>query len=123
MTNYLRLNISMYNEYRHYLLIIETYLTIEIFLEAHLSITKKLCARSSKENLKIPHTGRLPLEYGRHLFKKGFIDIIFEKLTPKIGDWICTLCLWGWEFYPKPVFFHNIFSGDLHFNALIIRLC
>ena len=72
MTNYLRLNISMYNEYRHYLLIIETYLTIEIFLEAHLSITKKLCARSSKENLKIPHRGRLPLEYGRHLFKKVF---------------------------------------------------
>ena len=72
MTNYLRLNISMYNEYRHYLLIIESYLTIEIFLEAHLSITKKLCARSSKENLKIPHTGRLPVEYGRHLFKKGF---------------------------------------------------
>ena len=23
----------------------------------------------------------------------------------------------------KPVFFHNIFSGDLHFNALVIRLC
>ena len=72
MTNYLRLNISMYNEYRHYLLIMETYLTIEIFLEAHLSITKKLCTRSSKENLKIPHAGCLPLEYGRHFFKKSF---------------------------------------------------
>ena len=72
MTNYLRLNISMYNEYRNYLLIIETYLTIELFLEAHLSITKKLCLRSSKENLKIPHTGCLPLEYGGAFIQKKF---------------------------------------------------
>ena len=35
----------------------------------------------------------------------------------------CTLCLTGWEFYAKPAFFFNIFSGDLHFDAKTIGRC
>ena len=34
---------------------------------------------------------------------------------------ICTLCLWGWGFHAKAVFFVNIFSVDLHFDVLIIE--
>ena len=54
------------------------------------------------------------------------IDILFETLTP-IGDWIwkntlCTLYLKGWGYQEKPVFFSNLFSGDLYFDALIIGL-
>ena len=91
MTNYLRLNISMYNEYRNYLLIIETYLTIELFLEAHLSITKKLCLRSSKENLKIPHTGCLPLEYGGGIYSKK----VFQWGKTFLGKFMRGCSIWG----------------------------
>ena len=34
-----------------------------------------------------------------------------------------TLYLWGWEFHAMPVFFINIFVGDLHFDSLIVVLC
>ena len=54
------------------------------------------------------------------------IDILFEKLTLVKGGWIWktpfTLCLWGWGFHTKPVFFLNIFSGGLHFDALILEV-
>ena len=38
------------------------------------------------------------------------IDMLFEKLTPRIEkqgteNIFCTLCLWGWEFQVKQVFF------------------
>ena len=56
------------------------------------------------------------------------IDILFEKLTAGIGVWIWKAPLahsasGGWRFHAKPVFFFNIFDGDLHFDALIIELC
>ena len=44
------------------------------------------------------------------------IDILSEKLTP-----LQTLPL-DWGFHAKSVFFFSIFSGDLHFDALIIGL-
>ena len=49
--------------------------------------------------------------------------ILFEKLEFNRGlnlqNNFWTLCLWGWEFHAKPVFFFNIFSGDLHLDVLI----
>ena len=35
---------------------------------------------------------------------------------------VCTLCLRGLGFHAKPIFFSNIFSGDLYFKVLIIEL-
>ena len=53
------------------------------------------------------------------------VDILFEKSTPETGEWIWktsfALCLWGWGFHAKPVFFFNIFTGDPHY-ALIEEL-
>ena len=40
-----------------------------------------------------------------------------RKLNLKLH---CTLCLTGREPHAKPVFFFNIFSGGLHFDAKII---
>ena len=40
-----------------------------------------------------------------------------------VKNTLCTLYLWRWEFLAKSVFFFNIFSADLHFDALIIWLC
>ena len=56
------------------------------------------------------------------------IDILFERLLPEIGGWIWKTPFAhspsrGWRFHAKPVFFFNIFCGDLHFDALIIGLC
>ena len=58
----------------------------------------------------------------RSLFRPGEL-ILFEKLTPETGGWIWKspfpLRLWGWKFHAKPLFFFNIFNGNLHFEALI----
>ena len=54
------------------------------------------------------------------------VNILFEKLTPEVGVSIWkktklgTLCLWGCGFHAKPIFFLNIFYGDLHFDAFIL---
>ena len=54
------------------------------------------------------------------------IDILFKKLnTTHSGfnvETLCTLSLRGREFHAKPVFFLNVFSGSLYFDALIKRL-
>ena len=56
------------------------------------------------------------------------IDILFENLTPEIGGWIWKTHFaysasgW-WRFITKPVFYFNIFCGDLHFDASIMGLC
>ena len=35
----------------------------------------------------------------------------------------CTLCVWGWRFHLKSVFFfEKNYSGDLFFDVLIIGL-
>ena len=53
-------------------------------------------------------------------------DISFEKLRPETsGEILKTpslLCFLGYELHRKPVMFFNIFSGDLHVDALIIGL-
>ena len=40
------------------------------------------------------------------------IEILFEKLTPETGEWIgktlFALCLLGWGFYAKPVFWGQV---------------
>ena len=47
---------------------------------------------------------------------------MFEKLTTEELQFkkhpLHTMLL-GWEFHAKPVFFFNIFSGDLHFDAFL----
>ena len=53
-------------------------------------------------------------------------DILFEKLTPEEGVEFEKLLFHTVHlrvgFHLKPVFFFNIFSGDVHFDALIIGL-
>ena len=39
----------------------------------------------------------------------------FPHVAPDLG-----ICLRGWGFHVKPVFFFIIFSGDLYFDAMII---
>ena len=55
------------------------------------------------------------------------MDILFDKLRPKTGDEfekhpLHYASFLGWGFHAKPVFFFNIFSGDLHIDGLIIGL-
>ena len=49
---------------------------------------------------------------------------IFEKVTPGIAvefeKHLCTQFPWDRGFHAKSVLFLNIFSDDLHFEALII---
>ena len=51
---------------------------------------------------------------------------VFEKLALETGGWIWdtpfAICVWGWGFHKKPVFFLNIFSAEPHVDALIIGL-
>ena len=71
---------------------------------------------------------------------KSCIMFSFCHVDPDLGYWYiigkvnntnrrlnlklhCTLSFTGWEFYAKPAFFFYIFSGDLHFDAKVIRLC
>ena len=59
-----------------------------------------------------------------HKIRSIPIHLFFEFIWTYILVWIYilrALRLWGWGFHAKPVFF-NILSGDLHFDALIIRL-
>ena len=53
--------------------------------------------------------------------------ILFGKIRLETGWRIWkthfALRLLGWEFHEKPASFFNIFSGDLHVDALISRLC
>ena len=55
------------------------------------------------------------------------IDISFEKLTPELEVEFekhpMHYAYGDGGFHEKPVFFLNIFSGDLHFDALIVGLC
>ena len=58
------------------------------------------------------------------------LDILFVKLIAQIGDCIrnrglhtlCTLCLRGWGFHAKHVFFCNILNGCLYIDASIAEL-
>ena len=54
-------------------------------------------------------------------------DILFDKLRPETPDEFEKhpfhyASFLGWGFHAKPVFFFDIFSGDPHFDALIIGL-
>ena len=47
---------------------------------------------------------------------KPDLDILFVKLIAQVGDklhkknTLCTLCLRGWGFHAKPIFFCNTLS-------------
>ena len=57
-------------------------------------------------------------------------DVLFYELRPETGGGgdefekhpLHYVSLLGWEFYARPAFFFDIFSGDPHFDALIIGL-
>ena len=57
-------------------------------------------------------------------------DILFYELRPETKGGVDEfekhplhyVSFFGWGFHAKPAFFLNIFSGDPHFDALIIGL-
>ena len=91
------------------------------------------CTSSRFSNFLVAQWQCLPCKVWVNLFfKKRFPWQVGDKLEekaltrPKNYVWkylflsciwktVCTLCLSGWEFHSKPVFFFNIFSGDLYF--------
>ena len=55
------------------------------------------------------------------------IDILFENSTPEIWTEFkkhpLPIMPLGIGIHTKPVFFLNVFSGDLHFESFFIGLC
>ena len=73
--------------------------------------------------------GRIYLEVNRYEVSKavscymGYWYIVWKGSTRNRGfnlkNTLCTKYLWGWGSHAKSVFFFNIFTSDLHFDALI----
>ena len=56
------------------------------------------------------------------------IDILFKNLTPEIVVWIWKASVAHYAYGTVEISFKacllfNVFSGDLHFNGLIIGIC
>ena len=77
------------------------------------------------------YEGKMAQEQGQQLkmkFLMGYnMDSVHSPQYEKpfglhLKNRVCTLRLMGWAFHTKHVFFFNIFSGDLFFEALIIEI-
>lgn len=85
------------------------------------------------------YTWRESLDQPIELWIRGFrgrFQFIFPDVEPDRDIWevnstnegsnskgiLCTLCLRGWWFLRKPVFFFKIFISYLYFDTLIVRL-
>ena len=49
-------------------------------------------------------------------------EVNYNNRGLNVENTFCTLCLRGWGFHAKPVYFLKIFNGDLYFDTLIIGL-